>query len=734
MESNSFHELIEESPNPIFRVGLDGIIQYANTACRPLFDYCGCEVGGECPPFLFEDTSRTRVEEVELQSSTYSIQINPCLDKGYISVFAKDITAQKQVENNLKESQTQYKLLVEEANDIIYWANNRGEFTYSNPVAHRILNMTGEEIKGKHFTYLIRDDWKERTKKFYEDQLSQGKAISYYEFPVIDSEGNELWLGQNVKIMETDGKIKGFHAVARDITERINMEKSLKEAKEKAEISLRTQEMFLANMSHEIRTPLSGILGMSKLLSKAKLSRKNLSYLSSISSTANHLLSIINDLLDFSKIESGKMELESTGFELSEIVKNVVTTAQYTSSEKNISIVNEMDDDLSDKVFLGDPVRIAQVLTNIVGNAVKFTEEGEVKLTSELIYSNDKKYGIRFIVRDTGIGIPKDKLQTIFESFKQADNETARKFGGTGLGLSISRQLIELIGGEIHVESEEGKGTTFSVEIELEKGDLGHIKTHNQQSIQYALNNVRVLLVEDNPVNQLYATSILENERAIVELAENGKEAVEKVQSDMYDVVLMDGQMPEMGGIEATGIIRKELRMDIPIIALTANALKGDRNKYLEAGLDDYISKPFNEEDLINAIGKVLKLTEKGVNISTTLQKSDFHREPNSAYDFTKLKMFFGDDQQMMDKMVNLFKEEIPKSISKLENHYLMQDHQGIKFIAHDMKSSVDLMGLKIVEDLGKLEDMAGEQIEMRDMEGLVMKVIGTCNQALAEL
>ena len=219
MKDLEYLDLLEESPNAIFRVSLDGIIQYANAACQPLFAHCGCSVGGSCPPFLFEDISQARVEEIDLQTSTYTLQINPCVEKGYISVFAQDITDQKKAEVTVQESKAQYQLLVEEANDIIYWVNTRGEFTYLNPQASKILKRSAEEIEGKHFSFPIREDWKTKAVEFYKKQLSDISPISYFEFPVIDSEGNEIWLGQNVKILEVNGEVRGFHAVARDITE-----------------------------------------------------------------------------------------------------------------------------------------------------------------------------------------------------------------------------------------------------------------------------------------------------------------------------------------------------------------------------------------------------------------------------------------------------------------------------------------------------------------------------------
>jgi len=385
--------------------------------------------------------------------------------------------------------------------------------------------------------------------------------------------------------------------------------RDIAQRKKDAEELLRAQkakELFLANISHEIRTPINGIVGMASLLSQSPNVNEQATYLHAIQSAADNLKVIINDLLDLASIESGKLKLEEIGFNLNDLLHSLVNTFSFQVVEKKIELRYQLDEN-ANQIFIGDPVRLNQILLNLISNAIKFTHSGTISISCYVKKKEAKKDLLTFEVKDTGIGIPKDKLNTIFESFSQADASVTRKYGGTGLGLTIVKQLVELQHGTIQVESEEGIGSTFSFTIPYGLGNRDNIKGHLHKSsplLKKTLKDYSVLLVEDNDINRLYATSILKIWDCKIDVADNGYVAVEKIKNEDYDIVLMDIQMPVMDGFEATKAIRASAhpKNQVPIIALTANATQKDIEQCLACGMNDCIPKPFTPEDLYNKL------------------------------------------------------------------------------------------------------------------------------------
>ncbi|MCW3071275.1 MAG: multi-sensor signal transduction histidine kinase [Bacteroidetes bacterium] len=468
--------------------------------------------------------------------------------------------------------------------------------------------------------------------------------------------------------------------------EKNKLQQTIIRAKEAAEQAKETQEQFLANTSHEIRTPMNGIIGMTNHLKDTALTNEQREYISAINESANSLLVLINDLLDLSKINAGKMTFEKKAFRLSDLFKNLVYSLQYRSTEKNIRLISSIDEAVP-PALIGDPVRLNQVLLNLTGNAIKFTEKGEVKIVAKLLKDDGKELLILFSVQDTGIGIQESKLSTIFESFTQVNAQTTRKYGGTGLGLTIAKQLIEQQGGTISVSSKVNEGSTFSFTLQFKKLSR-NIKEQRDLNIQPGdfnqpnLNSIAVLVIDDNKVNQRVAALTLQKWNAKVDVADNAKIAFEKLNEKKFDLILMDVTMPEIDGFEATRHIRKKMPAPInkiPIIAMTASALIGDREKCISVGMNEYVSKPFNPEDLYDKIMKTIPL--------------DVIKSTAPVIDLALLRERSEGDNEYIKDILKSYIEEMPVYVKEMNQFLEAQQLNAIGPQAHKMKSPAKLLG-----------------------------------------
>ena len=548
---------------------------------------------------------------------------------GYIGSCI-DITELKQLNQELTESQQRLKLALDGGDMGMWdWHIPSGRVLFNERFC-KMLGCSLEEIEPHVSSWEQRvhpDDWPVINASIM-PHLSGETSAYQSEHRMLHRDGHWIWVQDRGKVVERDdqGEAQRMVGTHIDISQRKEVESALQRAKELAEEATRAKGSFLANMSHEIRTPLNAIIGMAYLAQQTQLTPRQRNYLEKIHLSGQHLLGIINDILDFSKIEAGKLSVDYTGFVLDNVFSMVRNILNDKLKTKGLKLIVTISSDVPHEL-VGDPLRISQVLVNFVGNAVKFSESGDVLLTVNLIEDNDQGVLLRFSVTDYGIGLTEEQQSQLFQPFVQADISTTRLYGGTGLGLAVSKNLAEMMGGSVGVESEFGQGSTFWFTALLGKAStrLG-ADGLNLDSLQAAdvtgavmdvktpleklesIHGARVLLVEDNEINQELATDFLVGAGLVVEVAENGRIALDKVASAPYDLVLMDMQMPEMDGLTATREIRKDKRFkELPIVAMTANAMASDREQCLLVGMNDHLAKPIVPNQLYTMLGKWVK-------------------------------------------------------------------------------------------------------------------------------
>jgi PAS domain S-box-containing protein len=485
----------------------------------------------------------------------------------------------------------------------IYVKDPQGRFVTANDAARQARG--GHGLTGKtDFDFLPRE-LAERLQADEQAVLRSAQPLLDQEY-LAEQDGQRRWLSVTlVPVRDPDGTAVGLVGLSHDITPGKLAQEELRTAKEAAEVANRVKSEFLANMSHEIRTPMNGILGMTGLALETDLTREQREYLEMVKTSGESLLTVIDDILDFSKIEAGKLRLDPVPFDLRDVLAGIVHSLALRAQETGLELAWHVTPEVPETV-VGDPGRLRQILLNLIGNAVKFTEHGEVVASVRAEERTADAVRLHFAVRDSGIGIPPDKQQAIFESFTQADSSTTRKYGGTGLGLAISRKLVRLMGGDIEVTSEPGMGSTFRFTARFGLGGAAEIPTRPADPVVPP--GLRILLAEDNAINRRMAVRLLETRGHRLVVAGNGQAAVAAWEREPFDLVLMDQQMPEMDGLQATAAIRAQeagTGRHTPIIALTAHAMKGDRERCLAAGVDGYVTKPIRPEELFRAIGRV---------------------------------------------------------------------------------------------------------------------------------
>jgi|GEM_PF-749088 len=532
----------------------------------------------------------------------------------------------------------------------------------------------------------------ERAMKLSSDEIWESKqhilADSLRQTILIDSLKNTIHqISPEVHIHDDTDLLKIADVLGAEILKRKLAEEELKEANKALESLMNARQSFLLSISHEIRTPLHAITGMTNLLNQTPTSETQKEYLKIVQSSADGLLVILNDLLDMGKIESGKFSLEEVDFKLDDIFDTLYKSMSIRAAEKGIELLVEKDPGLRE-YLLGDPTRLNQVLTNLLANAIKFTLAGRVHLQVSKIKESENEEVLLFRVADTGIGIEPSRLEVIFEQFAQEDKSVARKFGGTGLGLSISQSLVEMMGGKISVESIKGQGSIFQFCIPLKKGQQVS-QTEEFKMDATALHGLRVLLADDNEINRYLIHAIFKNWGINVVSAADGRECIDILRKGTFDMIFMDLQMPELDGFEATKLIRSEIDPNIPIIAITANALNSEVEKCRKLGMDDYIVKPFKSSELYNVM---LKHSNKPL--------SDFNSSSNgilSRFSLDRLKNLYNNNLDQVRGTTFIFIEQMDIELEKLMQSRGKPEKEKVEAIIHKMKPNLELFGMDLL-------------------------------------
>lgn len=614
-----------------------------------------------------------------------------------------------------------YEAVVEDGSDIIFLVNFDGKILYHNSSVHETLGYRSKSLVGKNFFDFILPATLEKFKSSF--KKSQKRAYTEkIEFQFLCKDKTYRFLEFNAINLKNKKGLDGLILDCRDITER------KKDAEELVRLQ-KAKEQFLANISHEIRTPINGIAGIAGLLSQNQNSEERGTYLNAIRHSAENLKVIINDILDLAAIDSGKLKFEKIAFNLTDLLPSLISTFTYQAREKNLSLHYSIEESLN-RFLIGDPVRLNQILINLISNAVKFTHTGSIHIKCAIQKEQKNICWVHISVSDTGIGIPSEKLATIFESFSQADESVTRRYGGTGLGLTIARQLVELQKGRIDVVSKEHVGSTFTIHIPYVIGQATRLSKQSFKSKSIAgetAKNLKVLLVEDNDINRLYAKSILETWKCKTDIAENGLIAIEKLKGNFYDVILMDVQMPVMDGYEATKAIRMMTHPanSIPVVALTANATKNDIEKCMAAGMNDYVAKPFTPDDLYQKLFKKLKIAPR--TYPTKEEKA-------KLYDLSYLKTISDNNREFIREMVQTFVQSVPVLLTDLENAMNHSDWIKVSRIAHQIKPSLTLLGIhQLKESAIQIEAIANMPIAP-SVNLQINTFIETCREIISAL
>lgn len=653
----------------------------------------------------------------------------------YILGYGVEISDRKSIEEKIRLSEKRYRDLFHFSQGIIVTHDLSGVIKTINPALETLVEYSSEYVIGKKIGEFVSAQDQEL---FYEylTKLPETNSIEGI-CRIYNKSGKMIYLlYKNVVVKET-GSEPYVIVFAQDITQRRLAEEELELAKLASEENAKAKDLFLASMSHEIRTPMNGIIGIATLLKKTSLDNQQEHYLDLILESANNLSVIINDILDLEKINAGKLEFENIAFYLRRKIEMVVDSFRYKAEEKDLKLqfISNIPGEMQ---VLGDPYRLSQILTNLVSNAIKFTGEGCITIHADVSILADDTLSFTCKVLDTGIGISPEKLNAIFDPYTQEKLEISRKYGGTGLGLAITKNLVDMQGGKMLVESTPGIGSTFI--INLNYTITSEIIAEKEEMPQSnLLTGKQILVAEDVEINQYLVKHLLTGWGCITKIVADGKAAYEELIKNNYDAILMDIQMPLMDGIESTRQIRllaDKQKATVPIIALTANALKGDDDKYYAAGMDAYLTKPFSEESLYSIL---IKLLDKHVNPvkSLKIHSMQTHDEnhPIKLYDLSTLEKFSGNDPSFIPIMVKLFIDTIPPILKSMKDASQESDWKSVGMLAHKLKPTIDNMNIQSLTAIVREAEQDGKQeVNLNSLPDKVNVITSTLEHCIDEL
>lgn len=707
-----------------------------------------------------ETENRVTQKEVCLNLIIFPIKNDYNEVEGVVT-FTQDVSEQFSIEQELNESRYFIKSIADAIpNDVYVYDLEKERYVYTNTQYFKHSGFTIKEVDPgglNSIWQMIHPDDLPEIKAIFEEvykggedmyemsyrlacnlQNQKGKSHQPLDLTKVHQEGQEyVWVYDRLVPFKinVEGRVTQILGVVQNITDSKSFEEELIQAKQDAEKALQAKEQFLSTMSHEIRTPMNAVIGITHLLLEEDHKPEQLENLKTLKFSAENLLALINDILDYNKIEAGKISFERVDFNLREFINNIKHAFNYQAAEKDIQLEFYVERDVPN-LLIGDPVRLNQILTNLLGNAIKFTDKGSVVVKVQLQEASLNKQtttpqevSLFFSVKDTGIGIAADKQTTIFERFTQADSDTTRRFGGTGLGLSITKYLIEHQGGKIGLHSQLGKGSEFYFQLNFQVSKLKHlggIISENRSKGSSNLSNVLLLLVEDRKINRMVASKFLRRWGIEVDFAYNGEEAVEKVQNRQYDIILMDLLMPRMDGFAAAKKIRKFGNyQDTPIIALSASTLSQEREKAFAVKMNDFISKPFNPNELYNKIIKYVNKSSANLLGDKGIQTSDENNmDTENYYNLSSVDDICQDDQEMRLELIRTFVEELTPAINNFTQAALEHNPEPMKVVVHNLKSSSVLFGTeKLLGTLTEVRELSLNHADQNKMQPLIAKI-----------